>query len=120
MNKKQILINAQKSGSIVKVKYLSGSQPTHAREIIPLKVLDDKVLAKCLNSNTEKLFRINKLKTLNSLQFSLHKLWDPNFVPATDYEDYIIKKEKQNKRIIFISIIMVILVISFVFIRSKS
>lgn len=97
MRKRKVLINAQKSGAIVKVVYKTGSQPNHARQIIPLRIEDNQVFAQCLNSDTKKLFLIRKLKLLTDQQYDHSIKWDPNFSPATDYELYEIQKEKRNK-----------------------
>jgi hypothetical protein len=97
MRKKEILIEAQKSGKAVKVKYTKGSQPNRAREIIPLKIEEDKVFAKCLNSNAEKIFEIKKLKLLNDQQYENHEKWDPNASFLTDYEHFVIQKAKRDK-----------------------
>jgi len=120
MKNTQKFINAQQSGTILKVKYKSGSQPNYAREIIPLKIENDKVLAKCLNSNSEKIFYITKLKLLNDYQYDHHEKWDPNFVPATDYEEYLIRKKKRYNLFRYFSLVLVILAISFVCFIFKS
>ena len=111
MRKKQVLINAQKAGEIVKVKYTIGSQPNHAREIIPLRVDDDKVFAKCLNSNSEKLFQIDKLVLLSDEQYDKHLKWDANSGFLTDYEEFVKMKEKRNKFFRYFSIVLGVVVI---------
>lgn len=121
MNKKQVLSEAQKSGKIVKVKYKIGSQPNHAREIIPLKIEHDKVFAKCLNSNSEKIFHINKLKLLSDQQYDKHVKWDPNCSFLTDYEEHVIKIEKQKKIFRYVSIGLVVLVLLLIiYLRMRS
>jgi len=120
MRKKQVLINALKTGDIVKVKYTIGSHPNHAREIIPLKIENGQVFAKCLNSNSNKTFHIDKLKLLNELQYSNLPKWDPNSGILTDYESFILMKEKRNKLIRYIAIILVILAILFAYYMFKS
>ncbi len=115
MKKKQVLINAQKSGKTLKVIYKSGSQPNHAREIIPLRIENDKVIAKCLNSNSEKIFQMNKLILLSDEQYSHYEKWDPNYSPVTDYEDYMIRREKRIKLFRYFSIVLVIVAILFVY-----
>lgn len=121
MKKKQVLINAQKKGEIVKVKYTIGSQPNHAREIIPIRIDDDKVFAKCLNSNSEKLFQIDKLVLLNDQQYEKHLKWDANAGFLTDYEEFVMMKEKRNKffRIFFIAFGVVVAFLIYLFIKSK-
>lgn len=116
MKKKQVLIDAQKSGIVVKVTYKLGSQPNHAREIIPLRVDNDKVLAKCLNSNTEKLFLISELNLLTDQQYDNMAKWDPNFSPVTDYEMYEIQRAKRNKLYRYLSIVFVVFAIVFVYV----
>ena len=116
MKKKQVLIEAQKSGKAVKVKYSIGSQPNHAREIIPLKIEENKVFAKCLNSNTEKIFEIKKLKLLSDQQYENHEKWNPNANFVTDYEHFVVKKAKRDKFIMYLLIgiaLVVILVLFF-------
>ena len=121
MKKKQVLINAQKTGAIVKVKYTIGSQPNHAREIIPLRVDEDKVFAKCLNSNTEKLFHIDKLVLLSDEQYEKHLKWDANAGFLTDYEEFVMMKEKRNKFFRYFSIVIgvVLVLLIYLFIKSK-
>lgn len=115
MNKKQVLIDAQKSGTVVKVTYQSGSQPNHAREIIPLRIENEKVLAKCLNSNAEKSFLISDLKLLTNEQYDNMVKWNPDFTPLTDYELYEIRRQKRIKLYRYLSIILVILAIVLVY-----
>jgi uncharacterized membrane protein len=119
MRKKQILIDAQKSGKTLKVKYTYGSQPNHAREIIPLKIGNDKVIAKCLNSKTEKVFKICKLKLLSDQQYAKLEKWEPNSSFLTDYEYYVIQKGKRDKYIRYFLIGFVLLVILVLFFKLK-
>ena len=119
MRKKQILIDALKSGKAVKVKYTVGSQPNRAREIIPLKIEKDKVLAKCLNSKTEKTFEINKLKLLSDQQYANHEKWEPNASFLTDYDYFVIQKAKRDKFILYLLIGIVFLVILTLFFKLK-
>jgi hypothetical protein len=117
MRKKEILIEAQKTGKTIKVKYTKGSQPNRAREIIPLKVEEDKVLAKCLNSNAEKIFEIKKLKLLSDQQYENHEKWNPNANFVTDYEHFVVQKAKRDKFIMYLLIgiaLVVILVLFFI------
>ena len=107
MLKKRTLINALKSGSAVKVVYKFGSQPNHAREIIPINIEKNEVSAICLNSNTKKRFYIKKLKLLNSRQYDKHVKWDPNFGTITDFEIYEIRKKERNKMFRFYSVFFV-------------
>ena len=122
MKKKELLIDAQKTGKTVKVKYTIGSQPNKAREIIPLKIENNKVLAKCLNSNTEKSFFIDKLVVLTDQQYNDHPKWNPNSSFLTDYEEFVLMKEKRNRFFRYFSIVFVILALLFIylFIKSKS
>jgi len=122
MKKKELLINAQKSGTIVKVVYKSGSQPNRARQIIPLRIEHDQVFAKCLNSNAEKHFLLNKLELLTDEQYDEFEKWDPNFIGTTDYEEFEIRREKRQQFLHYFYVVLVILaivVVYFVF-RSKS
>ena len=121
MKKKELLIEAQKSGKAVKVKYTIGSQPNKAREIIPLRIEDNKVFAKCLNSNSEKFFQIDKLVLLSDEQYNKHVKWDANVGFLTDYEEFVILKEKRNKFLRYFAIVFGIIVIFviYIFIKSK-
>jgi hypothetical protein len=119
MKKKQVLIEAQKSGKAVKVKYSIGSQPNHAREIIPLKIEENKVFAKCLNSNAEKIFEIKKLKLLSDQQYENHEKWVPNASFLTDYEYFVIQKAKRDKCIKCVLIGIVVIVILTLFFKLK-
>jgi len=111
MRKRKVLIHAQKSGAIVKVVYKAGSQPNHARQIIPLRIKDNQVFAQCLNSNTKKAFLIRKLKLLTNQQYDNFTKWDPNFTPATDYELYEIQKQKMNKLLCYFFTGFIILIL---------
>jgi len=120
MKKKELLIEAQKTGNIVKVKYTIGSQPNKAREIIPLKINGNKVFAKCLNSNSEKSFLIAKLILLTDQQYIEHPKWDPNSGFLTDYEEYVLMKEKRNRFFRYFSIVFVIVALLFIYLLIKS
>jgi len=120
MRKKQILIDAQKSGKILKVIYKQGSQPNHAREIIPLNIDKDLVFAKCLNSSSNRSFHIDKLKLLNDRQYSNYSKWDPNSSILNDYESFIIRKTKRNKFFIYIASILVVFTVLLIYILFKS
>ena len=120
MKKKQVLIDAQKSGIVVKVTYKLGSQPNHAREIIPLKIINDNVIARCLNSNTDKLFRISKLKLLTDDQYTHLEKWDPNFIPLNDYELYEIRRKSIKKALRYFFIILGILAIVVIYFVIRS
>ena len=120
MNKKKVLINAQKTGSIVEVVYKTGSQPNHVRKIIPIRVKHNQVVAKCLNSHTEKSFFIGKLELLTNQQYDSFAKWDPDFIPVTDYELYETQKEHRKKmEIIFFSILGVLALLA-VYITFRS
>jgi tetrahydrodipicolinate N-succinyltransferase len=119
MKKKQVLIEAQKSGKAVRVKYTNGSQPNRAREIIPLKIEKDKVLAKCLNSNTEKAFEISKLTILSDQQYNKLEKWEPNASFLTDYEYFVIQKAKRDKFIRYILIGIVLIIILALILKLK-
>lgn len=123
MNKKKTLINAQESGATVKVVYKAGSQPNHAREIIPIKITNDQVFARCLNSNTKKAFYISKLELLTDQQYDSYPKWDPDFIPATDYEIYETQKKQRDKLLCYFFggfLILVILVVCFTFMSKTS
>jgi len=123
MNKKKVLINAQKSGETVKVVYKTGSQPHHARRIIPVKIEKNQVLAECLNSNTQKSFFIGKLQLLTDEQYDNLAKWDPDFVSPTDYETYESQKKRRNKLLFYFFggfIILVILVGCFTYMSKTS
>jgi len=120
MRKRQLLIEAQLSGQKLKVLYKSGHQPYHAREIIPLKIINDNVIARCLNSNTDKLFRISKLKLLTDDQYTHLEKWDPNFIPLNDYELYEIRRKSIKKALRYFFIILGILAIVVIYFVIRS
>lgn len=119
MRKKDVLAEALKTGKSVKVIYTIGSQPNHAREIIPLKIQNNRVYAKCLNSKAEKYFHINKLKFLTDQQYTHLEKWDPNSGFLTDYENFVIQKEKRDKFIRYFLISIVVLIIVVLYFKLK-
>jgi len=121
MKENNVLLDAIESGAIVKVVYKSGSQPGRTREIIPYKIEDNELFAKCLSSDTKKTFFINKLKILTNEQYSKLPKWDPAFRTLTDYEIFISQKEKQHKLVRLCSVIIgfCILTLTFFIYRWK-
>ena len=123
MNKKKVLINAQKSGAKVKVIYKAGSQSNHAREIIPIAITNNQVFAQCLNSNTKKSFYISKLKILTDQEYENLTKWNQNFIPVTDYEKYEIRRNQRKKMVYnlcYCVILILTMVILFVYFTLKS
>ena len=119
MKEKKVLLDAIESGTIVKVVYKYGSQPGHAREILPLKIENNELFAKCLNSNTKKTFFINKLTLLSDLQYSKLPKWDPDFISLTDFEIFESRLKKRNKMVRIYSVIIGFSVLCLAFIILK-
>lgn len=56
-----VLEDAISSGEVVSVKYMAGSQPGVVRDISPISIDGDNVRARCLVSNSAKVFKISKM-----------------------------------------------------------
>lgn len=74
------LLEAKENGEVIKVIYHGGSQPGAVRAIFPLNVLDDKVVAKCLASNEQKTFFLDKLEICTDQ--NINPTYDPNIKMA--------------------------------------
>jgi len=117
MKKEEALKHAQETGAILKVAYKAGSQPNHAREIIPLKIENDQVLAKCLTSNTQKRFFINRLELLSDRKYRNQAKWDPNFIAVTDYEKFKMHKVRRKRIGSYFCVVIVILTLAAVYLH---
>lgn len=56
------LLNAAKTGEILRVRYFGGSTPGAERQLRPIAIADGKVRALCLQSGETKLFVIEKME----------------------------------------------------------
>jgi len=121
MKVKKVLMDAIESGSIVRVVYKMGSQPGHAREIMPLKIENNELFAKCLSSETKKTFFIDKLKLLTNEQYSKLSKWDRDFKLLTDYEIFEFQKKRRHKKVRLYTCVLgfAILFLTFFIIRWK-
>jgi len=60
------LEQAMLSGEILKIRYNGGSQAGSIREIAPIKIKGDLLIARCIASNTTKSFRIDRIEIADS------------------------------------------------------
>jgi len=100
MKEIKVLMEALESGSSIKVVYKLGSQPGHAREILPIRIENNELIARCLSSDTKKTFYINKLKLLTDEQYCKRPKWDRDFSSLTDFEIFEFRKQKQHKTVL--------------------
>lgn len=61
MGLKERLENAIASGEILEIKYFGGSTPGKSRNISPIKIDGNNLIARCLQSNEVKTFSIEKI-----------------------------------------------------------
>ena len=61
MELKERLENAIASGEILEIKYFGGSNPGKPRNISPIKIDGNRLIARCLQSNEVKSFSIEKI-----------------------------------------------------------
>jgi len=59
---KELLKEAIETGEIIQVHYFGGSKPGSVRKISPVKILDDKVRARCIETGAVKTFIIAKME----------------------------------------------------------
>lgn len=74
-----ILKNAIENRSSIKIKYNGGSKPGSSREIVPNKMDNDKLIARCLTTKSNKSFFINKIEI-------------PEENTPVNYDDYIVSE----------------------------
>lgn len=80
----------------IKIIYYGGSQPGTIREIMPIKLEDSRLWAKCHHSNAVKLFKVDKLQLVNKELDSISRLWNPkvnNYPYYSSLEDLFEKKK---------------------------
>ena len=82
-----ILCEARDNGEVLKIKYHGGSQPFTLREIYPISISKDKVMARCLNSNAVKTFVIDKIEICDSNDHNNEPRWDPAKKSEVKYEN---------------------------------
>lgn len=59
---KELLLAAIDSGEVVRIKYNGGSQPGSIRDIYPISVVRDDVVARCLATGAGKQFKLSKME----------------------------------------------------------
>ncbi|MBN2269702.1 MAG: hypothetical protein JXN61_03755 [Sedimentisphaerales bacterium] len=82
-----ILSEARNNGEILKIKYHGGSQPGTVRLISTISVSEDKVIARCLNSNTVKTFIIGKIELCRNNNHDDDIKWAPTKKSLVKYEN---------------------------------
>ena len=75
METKEKLQEAIGTGEILTIIYHGGSQPGSTREILPIKLTDNKVRARCYTSNAVKTFVIGKIELCHD-QITTPSTWD--------------------------------------------
>jgi len=82
-----ILCEASDNAEILKIKYHGGSQPGTVRQISPISVSEDKVIARCLSSNVVKTFVIDKIELCGSNNQDDDIKWAPAKKSQVKYEN---------------------------------
>jgi hypothetical protein len=97
------------SGEVLKIIYNGGSQPGTSREVLALKIEDGMLFAKCIVSNKQKSFSINKIqipsdadetpvfhKNVSSLKFqNINQFLDEN-IKEIEGMGWIIKSNEEE------------------------
>lgn len=85
MNEKEQLQEAIGTGTILRVIYNGGSQPGTVREIIPLKIEGNRLFAKCMASNRQKTFSVDKIVFCDEKSGNKEP-WRPDVIETFHYE----------------------------------
>lgn len=56
------LKEACECGEVLRIRYHGGTQPGTVREIYPVQVMSERIMARCLASNAEKMFIVDKIE----------------------------------------------------------
>ena len=64
------LQEAQERGEVLRIKYHGGTQPGAVREIYPVRIMGERIIARCLASNAEKTFIVEKIELCESEELS--------------------------------------------------
>ena len=69
---------AMETGELVTIKYHGGSSPGTVREIMPVKIENDRVRARCYTSDAVKSFMFNKIELISKPIHQLDEadVWD--------------------------------------------
>jgi len=87
MNTEDRLLEAIQSGEVVKIIYHGGSQPGTLRDIAPISIKNGKVRARCLLSNTTKMFVVDKIEIAESEIHPEATEWQLGAEPSQQYDD---------------------------------
>jgi hypothetical protein len=85
-----ILQKAIDNAEVIKIKYHGGSQPGTVRKISPISISNDKVIARCLSSNSVKAFIISKIELCESNNQDDGIEWDPAKKSEVKYGSFAI------------------------------
>jgi hypothetical protein len=102
INKKARLREAIKTGEVLEITYQGGSQPGTCRAISPIRIENDKVRARCLNSRAVKLFVIKKIVIINNVKQTELSEWSVSTQPSHHYKS--ISELLEQKRDVFIGL----------------
>lgn len=86
MDMSKRLKEAVDSGEILIVKYHGGSQPGSIREISPVSIKGNKVIARCHTSNAIKTFSIDKIELVEKNIDSIEITWTKTKENLVNYE----------------------------------
>ena len=84
MGIKENLENAIKSSEPIKIKYNGGSQPGSIREIIPTKLVDNKIYAFCMATGMNKSFILDKIEIVDTITTAEY---DPKFISEFEFKE---------------------------------
>lgn len=86
MSIRSILYEARDNGEVLKIKYHGGSQPGSLREISPIRISKDKLIARCISSNAVKTFVIEKIEICDINDHNNEPRWRPAKKSEVKYE----------------------------------
>jgi len=102
MNKKARLREAIETGEVLEITYQGGSQPGTCRPISPIRIENDKVSARCLNSKAVKLFMIEKIAIIDNAKQPELSEWSMSTQSSHRYKS--ISELLEQKRDVFIDL----------------
>lgn len=73
------------AGEVLKITYQGGSQPGSAREIAPMGIHGNKVMARCFTSNAIKQFNLEKITILEGNTEALTENWRADALAVARY-----------------------------------
>lgn len=89
MNMIKRLQSAASTGEIVKIIYHGGTQPGASREVVPFKVVDETLHARCCSSNTNKTFKLDKVQIYDDSANKGDVSYDASKAISSEIDEFI-------------------------------